>query len=263
MATPGQRFVWPDRVELDPELLGVAGQVENVGDVFAVEPLVLQRLERSFSDPVLAGGLDTSAHVAQLRVPGDEPCEAERSEWAAVISHQDQRGDLTSLCVGKGFQQRRAKQTWQNLAVDIPAPVRITSRSAKGPTGPPRSSSRPAARHAPHRGPGSGRLLRPPAAPPATRDPTGPPPRRSSPPPRTLPSNGRSTAPKPSPCVPRRRSTSPPPKSPARSESSSPAESSAVDPSPHLLIRRRSCPHNRPARKFEAEHHKQRAPCRS
>jgi hypothetical protein len=27
-----------------------------------------------------------------------------------------------------------------------------------------------------------------------------------------------------------------------------------VEPSPHLLIRRRSCPHNRPARKFEAEH---------
>jgi hypothetical protein len=27
----------------------------------------------------------------------------------------------------------------------------------------------------------------------------------------------------------------------------------AVDSSPHLLIRRRSCPHNRPARKFEAE----------
>jgi hypothetical protein len=26
-----------------------------------------------------------------------------------------------------------------------------------------------------------------------------------------------------------------------------------VEPSPHLLIRRRSCPHNRPAKKFEAE----------
>jgi hypothetical protein len=29
-------------------------------------------------------------------------------------------------------------------------------------------------------------------------------------------------------------------------------------PSPHLLLKRRSCPHNRPARKFEAEHAQRR-----
>jgi hypothetical protein len=47
-AVAGQRFMGPDRVELDPELLGVAGQVEHVDDVFAVEPLVLPRLEAAF-----------------------------------------------------------------------------------------------------------------------------------------------------------------------------------------------------------------------
>jgi hypothetical protein len=50
------------------------------------------------------------------------------------------------------------------------------------------------------------------------------------------------------------RSTFPQPRPRARSGSSCPAGSSVVDPSPHLLIRRRSCPHNRPARKFVAEH---------
>jgi transposase InsO family protein len=49
------------------------------------------------------------------------------------------------------------------------------------------------------------------------------------------------------------RSVYPQPRPPTQSESSSPAESPALDPSPHLPIRRRSCPHNRPARKFEAE----------
>ena len=51
---PGQRLVWSDRVELDPELLGVAGQVKHVEDVLAVEPLVLQRLERPLPHAVLA-----------------------------------------------------------------------------------------------------------------------------------------------------------------------------------------------------------------
>lgn len=49
---PEQRLVWSDRVELDPELLRVAGQVKHVEDVLAVEPLVLQRLERSLPHAV-------------------------------------------------------------------------------------------------------------------------------------------------------------------------------------------------------------------
>ena len=51
---PRQRLVWSDRVELDPELPRVAGQVKHVEDVLAVEPLVLQRLERSLPHAVNA-----------------------------------------------------------------------------------------------------------------------------------------------------------------------------------------------------------------
>jgi hypothetical protein len=72
-------LVWPGRVELDQELLGAAGQVEDVGDVFAKEPLVLQRLERPFPTPFCPGVLTGVRTRPQLRVRGDECGEAERS----------------------------------------------------------------------------------------------------------------------------------------------------------------------------------------
>jgi len=39
---PGQRFVWPDLVELEVERLGLADQVEGVVDLLPVEVLVGQ-----------------------------------------------------------------------------------------------------------------------------------------------------------------------------------------------------------------------------
>ena len=108
---PGQCFVWPDRVELDPELLRVVGQVNHVDDVFAVEPLVLQRLERSLPHAVLAWRVDPGANVPQLGMGGDKRGESKRPERAAVIGHQNHRGDLASLCVGDSVKQRRAKKT--------------------------------------------------------------------------------------------------------------------------------------------------------
>ena len=54
-AVSGRSLVGPDRVELDPVGLGLAGQVEGVVDGLAVEPLVLKRLESPLPDAVLAG----------------------------------------------------------------------------------------------------------------------------------------------------------------------------------------------------------------
>ncbi len=74
---------------------------------------------------------------------------------------------------------RACPSTAQNLVVDMPASTRITSRSPKGPAGPPRTSSTPAARRAPHPEPESDRRPRPPAAgPPVRRHPRGEPRRR-------------------------------------------------------------------------------------
>ena len=64
---PGQRLVWSDRVELDPELLRMAGQVKHVDDVLAVEPLVFQRLERPLPDAVLAWRVDPGCGCAAAR----------------------------------------------------------------------------------------------------------------------------------------------------------------------------------------------------
>src|SRR5829696_4622942 len=108
---PRQCLVWSDRVELDPELLGVAGQVKHVEDVLAVEPLVLQRLERSLPHAVLAWRLDPGANMPQLGMGGDERGESERPKRATVVGHQDHLGDLASLCVGDSFKQRRAEKT--------------------------------------------------------------------------------------------------------------------------------------------------------
>ena len=46
---PGQRLVRPVGVELDAEGLGFSDQVEGVVDLLAVQPLVLQRLERALA----------------------------------------------------------------------------------------------------------------------------------------------------------------------------------------------------------------------
>jgi hypothetical protein len=108
---PGQRLVWSDRVELDPELLRVSGQVKHVDDVLAVEPLVLQRLERSLPHAVLSWRVDPGANVPQLGMGGDERGESKRPERAAVVGHQDHRGDLTGLCIGDSFKQRPAEKT--------------------------------------------------------------------------------------------------------------------------------------------------------
>ena len=108
---PRQRLVWSDRVELDPEFLRVAGQVKHVGDVLAVEPLVLQRLERSLPHTVLAWRVDPGANVPQLGMGGDERSESKRAERAAVVSHQNHWGDLTALRIGDSFKQRPAEKT--------------------------------------------------------------------------------------------------------------------------------------------------------
>jgi hypothetical protein len=80
---PGQRLVWSDRVELDSELLRVAGQVKHVKDVLAVEPLVFQRLERSLPHAVWPGVLTLVRNVPQLGMGGDERGKSERPERAA------------------------------------------------------------------------------------------------------------------------------------------------------------------------------------
>jgi hypothetical protein len=82
----------------------------------------------------------------------------------------------------------------QNLAVDMPGSTRITLEVAEGPTGPPRTSSTPAARLRPRPGPGSGRRSRRPAAAPGSRDRTSRPPARSYQPRGSRPFTGRSTA---------------------------------------------------------------------
>jgi hypothetical protein len=99
-------------LNFDPEFLGVAGQVNHVEDVLAVEPLVIQRLERSLPDTVLAWALHPGAHVPQLGMGGNKRRKSERSERDAVIGHQHHRGDLTRLCIGeissKDAPRRRA-----------------------------------------------------------------------------------------------------------------------------------------------------------
>jgi transposase len=107
---PRQRLVWSDRVELDSELLGMAGQVKHVDDVFTVEPLVLQRLKRPLPHTVLAWRLDPGANVPQLGMGGNERGESKRPERAPVVGHQNHRGDLTGLCVGDSIKQRRAEK---------------------------------------------------------------------------------------------------------------------------------------------------------
>jgi hypothetical protein len=72
---PGERFVRPDGVELDPECLGFADEIEWVVDRFEVESLVLQRLEAPLPDPVLARALDSGADVGERRLAGDEGAE--------------------------------------------------------------------------------------------------------------------------------------------------------------------------------------------
>ena len=81
---PRQRLVWSDRVELDPEFLRVSGQVKHVEDVLAVEPLILQRLERPLPHAVLARRLDPGADVPQLGMGGDERGESKRPERPPV-----------------------------------------------------------------------------------------------------------------------------------------------------------------------------------
>jgi hypothetical protein len=44
----------------------------------------------------------------QLGMGGDERGESERPERAAVVGHQDHRGDLTALCIGDSFKQPNA-----------------------------------------------------------------------------------------------------------------------------------------------------------
>lgn len=98
---PGQVFVRPDFVELDPEGFGLADQVEGVVDLFAVQPLVLQRSEGSLSHAVLARGLDPGANMTQLGPLADEALEEERTERAAVVRDQRDGDDLTGVGVGQ------------------------------------------------------------------------------------------------------------------------------------------------------------------
>jgi hypothetical protein len=63
---PGECLLRPDGVELDAVVLGVAGEDESVGDVFAVEPFVFQRLETALANAVLTGRSDAGADVVQL-----------------------------------------------------------------------------------------------------------------------------------------------------------------------------------------------------
>jgi hypothetical protein len=48
-AVPRQVLVGSDGVVLDPVALGVGGQVEDVGDLFEEESLVLQGAEAAFA----------------------------------------------------------------------------------------------------------------------------------------------------------------------------------------------------------------------
>ena len=68
--------------ELGAVLLGLAHEVQGVVDLFPVEPLVLERAERTLADAVLAGRLDPGAYVPQLRPGGDEPTEPEGPQAA-------------------------------------------------------------------------------------------------------------------------------------------------------------------------------------
>jgi hypothetical protein len=77
---PGERFVRSDGVVLGAVVPGVGRQGEAVGDVLAVEPLVLQRLEAAFPDAVLARCPDPGADVVQLRSSGDKRREAGRAD---------------------------------------------------------------------------------------------------------------------------------------------------------------------------------------
>ena len=58
----------------------MAGQVKQIDDVLPLEPLVLQRLERSLLYAVLAWRLDPGANVPQLGMRGDERGESKRPE---------------------------------------------------------------------------------------------------------------------------------------------------------------------------------------
>jgi hypothetical protein len=49
-AVPGERLVWSDGVDLDPELLCLTDQVERDIDRFELEPLVPERLEAALPD---------------------------------------------------------------------------------------------------------------------------------------------------------------------------------------------------------------------
>ena len=83
---PGQHLVGSDGVVFDPVGLGVRGQRQAVGDVFSVEPFVLQRFEATLPDPVLAGGADSGPDVRQLGSGGDERGEAGGAERPAVVA---------------------------------------------------------------------------------------------------------------------------------------------------------------------------------
>lgn len=75
-AVPGQSFVGPDGVQLNPVGVGFADQVQGVLDRFAVEPLVLQRLGSLLADAVLARRPDAGSDVPQLGAGGDARTES-------------------------------------------------------------------------------------------------------------------------------------------------------------------------------------------
>ena len=97
---PGQCFVRPDRVVLDPVLLGVLGEHDGVVDLFDVEPLVLQGAEPAFARPVLAGRPHPSADVVQQGVVEDELLEPERAQPPTLVRNESvHRLDLACLDV--------------------------------------------------------------------------------------------------------------------------------------------------------------------
>ena len=80
-------------------------------NVLAVEPLVLQRLERPLPHAVLAWRLDPGANVPQLGMGGDERGESKRPERAPLSVTKTTGVTSPVLCIGDSFKQRRAEKT--------------------------------------------------------------------------------------------------------------------------------------------------------